>query len=144
VALRTTCIKNVKFKIIKQGQVVSMQDTFTIVKTKLGHTKPSTGPQVGQGCPRGSTICNRCRNIEHFICGVEKVKHFVYVHLHCIARNLKRISKISTLPPSWKNFCGRPCNREITAKVTPLPRMQCKRRCVPTVICDTPSAVQCE
>jgi len=29
----------------------------------------------------------------------ERVKRFVNVHLHCIVSNLKRISKISTLPP---------------------------------------------
>jgi len=34
--------------------------------------------------------------------GVERVKHYVNVHLHCIVRNLKRISKISTLPPLQK------------------------------------------
>jgi len=32
-ALRITCIKNVKFKIIKQGQVVSMQAAYAIAKT---------------------------------------------------------------------------------------------------------------
>jgi len=52
-------------------------------------------------------FCNSCRNIGHFICVVERVKRFVNVHLHCIASNLKRISKMSTLPP-WKSFCGRP------------------------------------
>jgi len=33
----------------------------------------------------------------HFLCGVERLKRFVNVHLHCIVSNLKRISKISTL-----------------------------------------------
>jgi len=28
--------------------------------------------------------------------------------MRCIINNLKRISKLSTLPPPWKNFCGRP------------------------------------
>ena len=31
--------------------------------------------------------------------GLERLKSFVNVHLHCIISNLKRISKISTLPP---------------------------------------------
>jgi len=31
--------------------------------------------------------------------GVERVKRFVNVYLHCIVSNLKRISTISTLPP---------------------------------------------
>jgi len=40
--------------------------------------------------------------------GVERAKRLaVNVHLHCIVRNLKRISKTSTLP-SWKNFCRSP------------------------------------
>jgi len=36
---------------------------------------------------------------------VENMKCFVNVHLRCIDSNLKRIRKISMLPP-WKNFCG--------------------------------------
>ena len=36
--------------------------------------------------------------------GVERTKHFVNVHLHCIVSNLKTISKISMLLPS-KKFC---------------------------------------
>ena len=46
--------------------------------------------------------------MKHFRWGVERVKRFVNVHLHCIVSNLKTTSKISTLPP-WKNFPGRPC-----------------------------------
>ena len=34
--------------------------------------------------------------------GVERIKRFVNVHLHCIVSNLQRISKISTLPPLEK------------------------------------------
>jgi len=30
---------------------------------------------------------------------VERAKRFVNVYLHCVVSNLKRISKISTLPP---------------------------------------------
>jgi len=33
----------------KQGQVVSMQHIFTAAKTKLGHTKPSTGLHAAHG-----------------------------------------------------------------------------------------------
>jgi len=41
--------------------------------------------------------------------GIERTKHFVNVHLHCIVSNMKRISKISTLPPPpFKMFCRRP------------------------------------
>jgi len=39
--------------------------------------------------------------------GVEAVKRFVNVHLHCNVSNLKKISKMSTLPP-WTHFCGHP------------------------------------
>jgi len=43
-----------------------------------------------------------CRNIGYFLCGVERVKRFVYVHLRCIVNNLKRISKTLTLPTLGK------------------------------------------
>jgi len=36
-------------RLLKQGQVVSMQDIFTTAKTKLGRTKPSAGPHAGLG-----------------------------------------------------------------------------------------------
>ena len=32
----------------------------------------------------------------------------MYIYLRCIVNKLKKISKMSTLPP-WKNFCGRSC-----------------------------------
>jgi len=35
----------------------------------------------------------------HYLWGVERVKRFVNVHLHCIVSNLKNISKMSMLPP---------------------------------------------
>ena len=38
----------------------------------------------------------------HVLCGVETVKHFVNVYLHCNANNLKKISKMSPLTPSEK------------------------------------------
>ena len=34
--------------------------------------------------------------------GVEKAKRFLDIHLHCIVSNLKRVRKISTLPPLEK------------------------------------------
>jgi len=40
--------------------------------------------------------------------GVERVKRFVNVHLHCIVSNLKKISKFRRCH-LWKNFCRRPC-----------------------------------
>jgi len=52
-------------------------------------------------------ICDCCRSIGYFLCGVDRVKSFTNVYLHCIVRNLKKIRKMSTLPP-WKNICGRP------------------------------------
>jgi len=35
--------------------------------------------------------------IGHFLCGVETVKRFVNVHLHCNVSNLKKLSKTLTL-----------------------------------------------
>jgi len=47
------------------------------------------------------------QKIENEVCptqtnGVERVKRFLNVHLHCIVSNLKRISKVSTFPPLEK------------------------------------------
>jgi len=36
--------------------------------------------------------------IGNFLCVVERVKCFVNVHLHCIVRNPKKISKMPTFP----------------------------------------------
>ena len=38
-----------------------------------------------------------CHNMGHFRCGVERVKCYVNVHLHCIVSSLKWASKMSTL-----------------------------------------------
>jgi len=40
--------------------------------------------------------------VGHFLCGVETVKRFVNVRLHCNVSNLKKISKMSTLQPLGK------------------------------------------
>ena len=55
------------------------------------------------------TVCNCYRNIGQFLCGAERVMRFVYVNLHCIVSNLKRISKNFLHPwkkffPPWNNF----------------------------------------
>jgi len=57
--------------------------------------------------PTKRIFCDCYRNMGRFLCGEERVKRFVNVHLHCITSNLKIISKMSTLPLHWKNFCGR-------------------------------------
>jgi len=44
----------------------------------------------------------------HFLCGVETVKRFVDVHLHCNDSNLKNISYMMTLPPSLEKFLRTP------------------------------------
>ena len=48
-------------------------------------------------------------NMGHYLWGVQRVKRFVNVHLHCTANNLKKISKMSMLHLPRKNFCRRPC-----------------------------------
>jgi len=40
--------------------------------------------------------------------GVEREKRFMNVHLHCIVSNLKRISKILTLPTPLEKFMRTP------------------------------------
>jgi len=47
------------------------------------------------------------RTMGRFLCGVERVKRLVKVHLRCIISNLKITSKMPALPPPWKNLCGR-------------------------------------
>jgi len=48
--------------------------------------------------PTKRILCDCYRNMVQFLCDVERVKHFVNVHLHCMVSNLKMISKILTLP----------------------------------------------
>jgi len=53
-ALRTTCIKNVKFKIVKNKDRLSVcKILLPQRKPKLGRTKPLIGPRVGHSCFRG-------------------------------------------------------------------------------------------
>ena len=60
-ALRTTCIENIKLKIIKIRTGCQYVGCFYYSqKPKLGRTKPSTGPRVGHSCYRlfSEEICN--------------------------------------------------------------------------------------
>jgi len=63
---------------------------------------------------RGETLsATACRNIGHFLCGVERVKRCVYVHLRCVVNNLKRIREMSTLPPPLEKFLRTPMTMRI-------------------------------
>ena len=46
--------------------------------------------------------CDCCRNTGHFLGGVERVTHFVNIHVHCIDNNLKMMSKCRHGPPLEK------------------------------------------
>jgi len=39
-----------------------------------------------------------CPNTGHYPCGVESIKRFLNVHLHCVVSNLKMISTIRRCP----------------------------------------------
>jgi len=54
----------------------------------------------------------------NFLCGVEMVKRFVNVHLHCIVGNVKKINEMSTLPPLEK-FLRTPMRHMIVTKLCP-------------------------
>jgi len=56
VALRTTCIKNVKSKIIKLRTGCQYVRYFATAKFKLDRTKPTTGPRVGHSWAKQTTI----------------------------------------------------------------------------------------
>jgi len=43
-----------------------------------------------------------CRNMGHFLCGVERVKSYVNAHLDGIVSSLKWANKMSTLPSRGK------------------------------------------
>ena len=42
-------------------------------------------------------FCDCCLIVGHFLCGVEMIKHFGNVHLHCIVSSLKTVRRISRL-----------------------------------------------
>jgi len=51
VALRTTCIKNVKFKIIETRTDCPYEGYFYYNENLVCRTRPSTGPRVGHSWP---------------------------------------------------------------------------------------------
>jgi len=57
-------------------------------------------------------------DIRQFITkGAERVNRFVNVHLHCVVRNLKRISKISMLlPPRKISADSHDCNLSLSKR----------------------------
>jgi len=50
-------------------------------------------------CAAFDPLVTPLRSRGHFRYGVERAKHFVNVHRHCIVSNVERMSKISSLPP---------------------------------------------
>jgi len=61
-------------------------------------------------------FCDCCHCMGHFLCGVERVKCFVNIHLHCIYSNLKRVRKRLTMS-SWKKLFRRPFYSLIYAQI---------------------------
>jgi len=50
-----------------------------------------------------------CSNVGHFLCGVAKVKRFMWTSISvCVVSSLKWTTECRLCLP-WKNFCGRPC-----------------------------------
>jgi len=65
-------------------------------------------PPSARHCYQRNEFWGCYRNMGHFLCGVKRIKRFVNVHLHYIVSNLKRISKMSTFPPSLEIFLQKP------------------------------------
>jgi len=59
-------------------------------------------PGAWVSLPTKCIFCDCYHDVGHFLCGVEREKRFVKVHLHCIVSNSNIISKMSTLPLSGK------------------------------------------
>ena len=78
---------------------------------RIGLTEKSRTRKRSIAEPTKRNFCDCCRNIGHFLCGIERIKRFVNVHVHCIVGNLKRSSKYVDVA-----FCGRPCSLEYVSQ----------------------------
>jgi len=76
VGLKTNCIKNVKFKIVKIRTGCQYRILLPQRKPKLGRTKPLTGPRDGHSCTRKylmhtnswvSTCSRQSKSVIHII-----------------------------------------------------------------------------
>jgi len=64
-------------------------------------------------CRKRSVFCDCYRNMGHLLCGVERIKRFVNVHLHCIVSNIpSKVCKCSGPPEllSSEVSFSRTCN----------------------------------
>jgi len=64
-------------------------------------------------CYQRSVFCDCYRNMGHFLCGVERIKRFVNVHLHFIVRNVHcKVRKYSGPPELLRSEISflRTCN----------------------------------
>ena len=118
----------------KKGSAIPIKNEHDVQnikwKTQSGNLWSSTAYNQGRVTFKGSLKSNKyaipsycCQPSLflwllpwHFACAAEKVKRFLKVSVHCTVSTMKRISKMSTLPP-WKNFSGRPCT---PANFTPI------------------------
>ena len=89
---------------------------WTSFKT-IGHSSKNLGPLQKtlrpSWCPKLATglllylaiaaneafFCDCYRNMEHFLCSVERIKRFLNVHLHCI---------VSNVPYKMRKYSGPP------------------------------------
>ena len=66
---------------------------------KFGVKKANLATLPSYCCQQSAFFVTVAVTRGHFLCGVERVKRFVNVHLHCIVSNLKRISIVDVALP---------------------------------------------
>jgi len=95
--------KNIIPKGAKSGEISfytleTKKSTF-FAKDVIGKCQISKSRGLGPPSPLPTHM-----NMGHYLWGVERAKRFVNVHLHCIVSSLKKISKLSMLPPPLEKF----------------------------------------
>ena len=76
---------------------------------------------ISRYCCQWSVYCDCYRNMEHFLCSIDRIKSFVNVHFHCIVSNVRsKVRKYSGPPEllrceiSFSRTCNIPKQWKIT------------------------------
>jgi len=104
------CYSCLLFTIIINNDIGSMDDTLIQQNCSVKDDKKCNHitDRIGYNYTwiRFQNNANGARALvgKFFLCGVERVKHFVKVHLHCIVRNLKKDKQKCLRCPPLEKF----------------------------------------
>jgi len=95
-------VENHGNRMILSLQIIAMltwKEMTCVENQKIAYCVNCCNTNITGYCWQRSFFCDFYCNTGHFLCSVERIKHFVNVHLHCIVSNIpSKVHKYSGPP----------------------------------------------